>query len=116
MSWKLGLAGFEQTINKPTRFSIDILEISKSARVASAKKVKEVIAKKKLFYLGYNALPPEQVEILIEEYDRNSVLNFIYPEVDGDNTVKVWFERFPRERLLTPTHLWGNFTIMLEEQ
>jgi hypothetical protein len=116
MSWKLGLAGVEQTIYKPTSFLITPVPVERKARVASGKLVKDIIAVKKEFILSYNALPPEQISILITEYDRHAVLNFIYPDVDGDETTAVWFESFPREKLLTPVHLWGRFSINFTEQ
>jgi hypothetical protein len=116
MSWKLGLPGQEQKIYKPTGFMINPIPIERRERTASGKLVKDIIAIKHEFILSYNALPPEPIKILKTEYNRHMVLNFIYPDIDGDEMVKIWFESFPREKLLTPLHLWGNFSIRFEEQ
>lgn len=116
MSWKLGPAGFENTIPTPSAFAITPREIAREGRTASGRLVKDVIAVKRTFTLTYSALTSAEVAILLTEYDRQQFLSFIYPDRGADRTATVWFAEFPRERLLHQSEYWGNFDIVLEEQ
>jgi len=116
VSWKLGPAGYENTIPTPNGFSITTQEIAREGRTASGRLVKDIIAVKKVFTLEYNALTAEQVQTLLTEYERREFLSFIYPDRGQNRTATVWFAELPRELLLTSIEHWGNFSITLEEQ
>jgi len=116
MSWKLGVEGLETTLYKPTAFVIGEKKIEKVGRVASGKKVKDVQAVKQLFTLSYNKLEASYIASMLIEHGRKLPLNFIYEYNGTDNEVTVFFERFTRRKRLTPTELWGDITIVLEEE
>ncbi len=116
MSWKLGISGNEVDIPAPSGFKIDPQPIARKDRTASGKLVEDIIAVKKVFTLDYAALNVNQVQVLLIEYERSSFLSFIYTDCGIEKQAVVWFASFPRERLLTPSEYWGNFSITLEEQ
>ena len=116
MIYKLGLIGSPTQIYTPTDFRISMNEIVREQRTASGKLVKDVIATKRVFSLTYNALKPEQVNVLLTEKNRNQFLEFEYPDGGEQKKAIVWFGEIDRTRLLKGIEIWKNFSFILEEQ
>jgi len=115
MSWKIGTPGNERDIPAPDDFDIDILEIAREDRTASGRKVKDIVAKKRIFGLAYKGLPTSDITILREEYDKEMPLSFLYEDEGQTKNAVVWFSRFKRKRLKTKDEYW-QVDIELEEQ
>ena len=118
MTWRLGPPGSEVDIPPPFRFEIQPVEVVRKTRMASGKLRADVVATKQRFILGYRPISAAAVQILQTEYDRKDFLSFQYEDRGITRTATVWFDRFPRGRLLTgpDVEYWAHFEIVLEEQ
>ena len=112
---KIGLLGQEREIQKPKKFEIDYQEISRTDRTASGRRVKDIIALKKVFTLTFDGMLPENMKYLRDLYEAGSAVNFIYEDADGIQSAYVDIVSIPRELFTYKMKYSQNITITLEE-
>jgi hypothetical protein len=116
----LGTLGNEQLLSTMgRRFAIEDFEISKERRTASGRLVKEVIAVKKRFTLGYSFVTNAILKQLKELYQSgiHNHLNLKIEQEDGSiEEYEVVFRPFSRLRYLIGSQwYWEGISIELEE-
>ena len=116
----LGTLGNEQLLSTMgRRFAIEDFEISKERRTASGRLVKEVIAVKKRFTLGYSFVTNAILKQLKELYQSgiHNQLNLKIEQEDGSiEEYEVVFRPFSRSRyLIGDKWYWEGISIELEE-
>lgn len=113
---KLGYLGQEKEILEPDSFSIVLLEIGRSDRTASARKVKDITAIKRQFILQYDAMNPEDIQVFLEYYMDGEAVSFIYEDSGESKNAMVYIELPFRELFVYDYRYSHNVTIILEER
>lgn len=113
---KIGRTGLEQDIPRPTSFSIDPVEVSKSERTASGRLVKDIVAIKNEYNLTYQGLKPNQLKIFTDLYALGDPVSFIYDDASGEQTKSVYITSLPRGVFVRRPSLSENVTITLVEE
>lgn len=114
--WKMGYAGFEQSIPEPDDFGIVPVELSILKRMASGRMVKEIKGVKNRYDIRYDALDPEDVKLFRTFYETGWPVNFIYPDSGEVETRTVFIREFPRNLFVPEPQYSEDIHIVLEEQ
>lgn len=96
-------------------FKIDAVEISISARTASARLVKDIIAIKNKFSLTYNGLRYADYKTFLDTYKVGSPVPFTYLDSDIEQTATVMITSMPRGIYQEKSTISHSVTIVMEE-
>ncbi len=103
------------TIIEPESMDINPVEYGVSARTASGKLVKDIIAVKNNYKLSYKGLKAATAKTFKDAYIAGTSVPFEYKDSDGTKTVTVNIVSLPYSILKYNTNLNQNVTITLEE-
>lgn len=107
------LNGF--VIPEPENIKVNPVEYGASARTASGKRVKDIIAVKNSYTLTYKGLKPVTVSVFKNAYLLGDAVSFEYDDSDGIKTVEVNITSLPYSILKYNPTLNQSVTITLEE-
>ncbi len=102
-------------IPSPRRMNIEPVELSVVARMASGRKVKDVIAIKNNYVLSYQGLKSESFLVFKDAYYSGNSVSFEYEDAEGAKIVYVTVNEMPYSLLKQNPKLSQNVTITLEE-
>ena len=114
----LGAAGSEILLSDFGRtFSEGFIEFAREDRTASARLVKDIIARKRRFTITYSLVDGSDLEDLEDLYEIDSVLNLIVTYKTGTSvTYSVLLKPFERSRVLAVGDtLWAGVTLEMEQ-
>ncbi len=112
---RIGPYGQEQEIPAPISMSVQPVEIARQDRVASGRKVKDIIAIKNNYQLTYKGLSAATMKIFADIYKKGEAASFIYDDSEGEKQVMVYITSLPREIFKKRPDLSQNVNITLEE-
>ena len=94
---------------------IDPIEIARKDRMASGRKVKDIVVTKDVFTLNYDGLLPDDAMTFINAYRTNEPVTFEYEDVEGVQSKEVYINPLPRSIYNPKPQYSKNITITLEE-
>jgi hypothetical protein len=113
----LGLQGSEVLLSPFGRtLSIGDIELSRTDRTASGRKVKDIITTKKKITISYSMIDGPELTILRDLYNLHSTLRIIIENGGINQVYTVMMEPINEDRILCiGDTLWGNVQVVMEE-
>lgn len=110
-----------KSIKNPTSFKMERYKVTNMERLASAKMVGELIAKKRKFYFTYEAIEAADLDKILDAIWESDDLFFplVYNENDVEKSATVYVGSIPSELHKagkTPNWVWKGVTFNLIEQ
>jgi len=102
-------------IPTPKQMNIEPVELSKTARTVSGRKVKDIIAIKRNFNLSYQGLKPDSFIIFKTVYYAGKAVLLEYEDAEGPQIANVMINTLPYSLLKQNPKLSQNVTMALEE-
>lgn len=99
----------------PKHMNINPVELSVTTRMASGRKVKDIIAIKNNYVLTYQGLKSESFLVFKNAYYSGNVIPFEYEDAKGIQIVYVTINEMPYSLSKQNPKLSQNITITLEE-
>jgi hypothetical protein len=107
-------------IKNPSSFKIERYNVTTLSRLANAKMVGDLVAKKLKFYFTYDAITGKDLDNILDLIWNTNALFYTltYPYNGEEKTAKVYVGSIPTElyRAKGPTWVWQNVQFNLIEQ